>query len=60
MSGTVPAIWTQLRGWKRDLRRATMQAYNIAMHALALAAYARTGTLDPTRCGCSPWSRRRC
>jgi uncharacterized membrane protein YfcA len=47
MSGTVPAIWTQLRGWKRELRRATMQAYNIAMHMLALAAYARTGTLDP-------------
>ena len=47
MSGTVPAIWTQLRGWKRELRRATMQAYNIAMHILVLAAYARTGTLDP-------------
>jgi uncharacterized membrane protein YfcA len=46
MSGTVPAIWTQLRGWKRELRRATMQVYNIAMHGLALAAYARTGTLD--------------
>jgi uncharacterized protein len=47
MSGSVPAIWTQLRGWKRELRRATMQVYNIAMHTLALAAYARTGTLDP-------------
>jgi hypothetical protein len=47
MSGTVPAIWTQLRGWKRELRRATMQVYNVAMHMLALAAYARTGTLDP-------------
>ncbi len=48
MSGTVPAIWTQLRGWKRDLRRATMQIYNIAMHVLTLSAYARTGTLDAT------------
>jgi uncharacterized membrane protein YfcA len=48
MSGTVPAMWTQLRGWKRDLRRATMQIYNIAMHVLTLAAYARTGTLDAT------------
>ncbi len=46
MSGSVPAIWTQLRGWKRDLRRATMQVYNIAMHALTLTIYARTGTLD--------------
>ena len=33
MSGAVPAIWTQLRGWKRDLRRATLQVYNIAMMA---------------------------
>jgi hypothetical protein len=48
MSGSVPAMWTQLGGWKRDLRRATMQAYNIAMHTLTLAAYARTGTLDAT------------
>jgi len=24
MSGFMPAIWTQLRGWRRDLRRATM------------------------------------
>ncbi|THD42863.1 MAG: sulfite exporter TauE/SafE family protein [Bradyrhizobium sp.] len=46
MSGTVPAIWTQLRGWKRELRRATMQVYNVVMHLLTLAAYARTGGLD--------------
>jgi uncharacterized membrane protein YfcA len=46
MSGALPAIWTQLRGWKRDLKRATMQAYNIAMHVLTLFAYASTGTLD--------------
>jgi hypothetical protein len=48
MSGIVPAIWTQLRGWKRDLKRATMQVYNIAMHVLTLSAYASTGTLDAT------------
>lgn len=48
MSGSVPAIWTQLRGWKRDLRRATMQVYNIAMHVFTLTIYARTGTLDAT------------
>jgi uncharacterized membrane protein YfcA len=48
MSGIVPAIWTQLRGWRRDLKRATMQVYNIAMHVLTLSAYASTGTLDAT------------
>ena len=46
MSGAAPAIWTQLRGWKRELRRATLQVYNIAMQVLTLAAYARTGALD--------------
>lgn len=48
MSGAVPAIWTQLRGWNRDLRRATMQIFNISMHLLTLTAYAGTGTLDAT------------
>lgn len=45
MAGFTPAMWTQLRGWKRDVRRATMQAYNIAMHCLTISLYARTGTL---------------
>ena len=44
-SGFVPAIWTQLRGWRRDLRRATMQAYNIAMHVVTIAINAASGTL---------------
>ena len=46
MSGAVPAMWTQLRGWRRDLRRATMQVYNVAMHVVTLTLYARTGALD--------------
>jgi uncharacterized membrane protein YfcA len=45
MSGSVPAIWTQLRGWKRDLRRATMQVYNTTMHIFTLTVYAETGGL---------------
>ena len=45
MSGFVPAIWTQLRGWRREVRRATMQAYNIAMHVVTIAIYAATGTI---------------
>jgi uncharacterized membrane protein YfcA len=45
MSGSVPAIWTQARGWKRDLRRATMQVYNITMHIFTLTVYAETGGL---------------
>ena len=48
LSGSVPAIWTELRGWKRDVRRAIMQVYNIAMHSLTLAVYWRSGALNPT------------
>ena len=48
LSGAVPAIWTQLRGWKRDLRRATMQVYNIAMHCLTLTIYSQTHALNAT------------
>jgi uncharacterized membrane protein YfcA len=45
MSGFMPAVWTQVRGWNRDLRRATMQAYNISMHVLTIAIYFGSGTL---------------
>ncbi len=56
MSGSVPAIWTQLRGWKRDLRRATMQVYNIAMHVLTLTVYWRTGTLEASALSLFAWT----
>ena len=48
LAGTVPATWGLLRGWKADVRRATMQAYNIPMHCLTLALYWRTGALVAT------------
>jgi len=48
MSEALPAIWARLRGWKRNLERATTQVYAIATLALTLAAYASTGTLDAT------------
>ena len=41
------AIWTRLRGWKREPRRATIKAYAIVGAVLTLAAYARTGVVDP-------------
>ena len=45
MAGFMPAVWTQMRGWNRHLRRATLQAYNITMHLVTIAIYFRTGTL---------------
>ena len=41
------AIWTRLRGWKREPRRATIKTYAIVVAVLTLAAYARTGAVDP-------------
>jgi hypothetical protein len=41
------AMWTRLRGWKREPRRATVKAFAIAVAVLTLAAYARTGAVDP-------------
>jgi uncharacterized membrane protein YfcA len=48
ISGSVPAIWTQTRGFKRDLRRAIMQVYNIAMHCVTLTIYWQTHSLNAT------------
>ena len=42
-----PAIWTRLRGWKRDPRRVTIKAFAIVVAILTLAAYARTGAVEP-------------
>ena len=41
------AIWTRLRGWKRDPRRAAIRAYVIVVAVATLAAYAHTGAVDP-------------
>jgi uncharacterized membrane protein YfcA len=41
------AIWTRLRGWKREPRRVTIKAFAIVAAVLTLAAYARTGAVEP-------------
>jgi len=41
------AMWTRLRGWKREPRRATVKTFAIVVAVLTLAAYARTGAVDP-------------
>jgi uncharacterized membrane protein YfcA len=50
LSGLVAApsaIWTRLRGWKREPRRVTIKASTIVIAVLTLAAYARTGVVEP-------------
>jgi len=41
-----PAIWTRLRGWKREARRTTIGVFTIVVAILTLAAYARTGAVE--------------
>jgi uncharacterized protein len=42
-----PAIWTQMRGWKREPRRVTIKTFTIVVALLSLAADARTGVVQP-------------
>ncbi len=47
LAAAPPAIWTRLRGWKREPRRATIKAFAIVVAVVTLAAYARTGAVEP-------------
>jgi uncharacterized membrane protein YfcA len=47
LAAAPPAIWTRLRGWKHEPRRATINAFAIVVAVLTLAAYARTGAVEP-------------
>jgi uncharacterized membrane protein YfcA len=35
-SGTLPAIWTQLRGWPKDMARAVYQPFIVMAHVVTL------------------------
>ena len=47
LAAAPPAIWTRLRGWKREPRRMTIKAFAIVVAVMTLVAYARTGVVDP-------------
>ena len=46
LSGPVPTIWVQLRGWNKDEQRGVNQPFNMAVLAAALAAAGVAGFLD--------------
>src|SRR5262249_9207270 len=46
-SGTLPAIWTQLRGWPKDMARAGYQTFIVMAHAVTLLLIG-AGALDRT------------
>ena len=45
LSGMLPTLWAELRGWEKDARRAVFQGYNLSILLVALAWQAMAGLL---------------
>ncbi len=45
LSGILPTLWAELRGWEKDARRAVFQGYNLAILLFALASQGFAGLL---------------
>lgn len=45
LSGVLPVVWTDIRGWTREQRRGVVQMFNFSILSLALASHAATGLL---------------
>jgi len=45
LSGVLPVVWTDIRGWSKKRRRGIVQAFNISILSLALASHALSGLL---------------
>src|SRR6202166_525557 len=45
MSGVLPVVWTDVRGWSKEQRRSVLQFFNIAILSLALVSHAASGLL---------------
>jgi uncharacterized protein len=43
--GVLPIVWTNFRGWSKELRRGVVQTFNLATVACAVATHALTGLL---------------
>jgi uncharacterized membrane protein YfcA len=46
LSGVLPVVWVDIRGWNKEQRRAVVQSFNIAILSLALVSHAVSGLLD--------------
>lgn len=44
-TGAVPSLWCTLRGMDRDLQRAVIQNFNLAMLAVTMASYVAAGSV---------------
>ncbi len=47
LSGVLPTLWAELRGWEKDARRAVFQGYNLTILVFALLSQATRGFLTP-------------
>jgi uncharacterized protein len=45
LSGVLPVVWTDVRGWSKGQRRAVVQFFNLTILSLALVAHAVSGLL---------------
>lgn len=43
LSGVLPVVWTDVRGWDKEQRRAVLQFFNMAILSLALVSHAASG-----------------
>jgi hypothetical protein len=46
LSGVLPTLWAELRGWEKDARRAVFQGFNLSILIFALASQGVAGFLD--------------
>ena len=45
LSGILPTLWAELRGWEKDARRGIFQGYNLSILAFAIANQGTAGLL---------------
>jgi len=45
LSGVLPVVWTDMRGWTKEHRRGVVQIFNMAILSLALVSHAVSGFL---------------
>jgi len=45
LSGVLPVVWTDVRGWTKEQRRSVVQTFNMAILSLALVSHALSGLL---------------
>ena len=46
LSGVLPVVWTDIRGWSKEQRRCVVQFFNMAILSFALVSHAASGLLD--------------